>query len=168
MNKRKVRAFALGILFSVSLIGTYYYYFQIGNESISKAKQTLEDKGFIVLSQSEYTKLQKQLHRKSEAEQNQETAKNVKKSIHTENDNIQASDSDAEENNVISYELKITSGMNTEQIATILSNVRIIEDAEDFEEYLSENGYSTRIQLGTFHLTNKMDYSQIAKILTKS
>ncbi|MDE3839603.1 aminodeoxychorismate lyase [Bacillus methanolicus] len=167
MNKRTVRAFALGILFSVSLIGTYYYFFQNENGSISKAKQTLEDKGFIVLSQSEFTKLQKHSHRKSEAEQYQETAENAEKSIHTNNDHVQAS-SVAEENKIISYELKITDGMNTEQIATILANVRIIEDAEDFEEYLSKNGYSTRIQLGTFLLTNEMDYSQIAKILTKS
>ncbi|AIE60740.1 endolytic transglycosylase MltG [Bacillus methanolicus] len=171
MNKRTVRAFALGILFSVSLIGSAYYFLQNGKSSLSKAKQSLEEKGYIVLSKSEYTNLQKQSKRKNEEKQSQETVKKTENSplnVHTEKGNEQSSGSYSEENNVISYELKITSGMNTEQIASILSNVRIIKDAQDFEEFMSNNGYSTKIQQGTFHLTNKMNYSQIAKILTKS
>jgi hypothetical protein len=166
MNKRTVRAFALGMLFSTSLIGTYYYFFHNESGSLMEAKQLLEDEDFIVLSKAEFANLQQQSKEKSEPEQKPESdRKSVREK---ENKNEHTADRHSEENKVISYELKITSGMNTEQIATILANVHIINDAKEFEEYMSKNGYSTKIQLGTFHLTNEMDYSQIAKILTKS
>lgn len=78
MNKRTVRAFALGILFSVSLIGSAYYFLQNGKSSLSKAKQSLEEKGYIVLSKSEYTNLQKQSKRKTRRNKARKPSKKLK------------------------------------------------------------------------------------------
>lgn len=58
MNKIQVRAFALGILFSASLIGVVYFFADEHNENTLKgAKENVEDAGFIILSQEEYYEL---------------------------------------------------------------------------------------------------------------
>lgn len=58
MYKKSVRAFALGLLFSASLIGVVYFFTdEHYGDTLKKAKETVEDAGFIILTQEEYYEL---------------------------------------------------------------------------------------------------------------
>ena len=57
--------------------------------------------------------------------------------------------------------------MTSSEIATKLAQNKIVKEEEDFAEYLIKNDYQTDIQLGSYSLTNRMSYDQIAKMITK-
>jgi len=42
----------------------------------------------------------------------------------------------------------------------------IIDNAEDFNRFLEQNGFSRRIQLGNNELHSHMDYTEIANVIT--
>lgn len=157
MNKQGLRAFSLGILFAVCLLGTYYYNFSKANIKTidaGSAKSLLQKNGFIVLTSDEYKKLQ--------------TAKADKK----ENSLItKAKNNDSHKNqptdNTVAYHLKVASGMNLSEISSLLVQNKIIENGAEFTQYLIAHHEDSKIQLGTYTLTNKMDYTQITKNITK-
>lgn len=59
MNKNNVRAFAIGILFSVSLIGSSCFFMERNADEnrISNAEKVLESAGFYVLTPEQYEEL---------------------------------------------------------------------------------------------------------------
>lgn len=157
MNKRSIRAFALGIAVSVTIIGSYYYTVMSKEQpkelTIEEAKSFLADKGLMVLTKDKYQEMEKatqELGKKSKAPQPAPVSP-------PKNENV-----------IHAYKLEIVAGMVSHDIASILEKEKIIEEANEFETYLEENGYSKRIQLGSFELKAGMTYKQIAKIITKS
>lgn len=62
--------------------------------------------------------------------------------------------------------IEVVRGMRSEQICILLQDAGIIEDAEDFNRYLIENGYADEMRIGKFELNSKMSYERIAKRLT--
>ena len=154
MNKRSMRAFAFGIAVAVGIIGTYYYSFLPKDSdkeiTVEDAEALLANKGYIVLTKEKYKKLE---------EAAKPPQQEVKAPESTPKD---------KENTIHAYKLEIKAGMVSHEIASILEKEKIIDNADEFEIYLEENGYSKRIQLGKFELTAGMSYKQIAKIITKS
>lgn len=156
MNRRNTRAFAFGVLISVCIIGIFY--FNIGDKKIPEmnidhAKNFLEEKGYVVLSKDKYDQMEKTLsNQTNKAEKEQSPLPVPPKS----------------KESTAAYQLEIVSGMVSRDIAEILAKEKVIDDANRFEVYLEENGYSKKIQLGSFNLTAKMSYKDIAKIITKS
>lgn len=63
--------------------------------------------------------------------------------------------------------ITIVSGMNSWNVATILRDQGVIEDALDFDAYLENQGYSSRIATGEYEIPVNADYSAIAKIITR-
>lgn len=163
MNKRSLMAFSFGIFFSVSLIGFYYFRFEDKPQTITQkeAIQLLKEKNYVVLTKSEYTEL---TNKQTESKQKTEEKTTEKKTTTKEKVNKE----EASEKEKITYSLEITSGMTSEEIANILENHGIIDNGNDLSVYLDENGYSTKIQLGIFNLSNGMSLDQIARIITKS
>ena len=43
---------------------------------------------------------------------------------------------------------------------------KIIDDASEFEAYMNEHGFSKKIQIGEFVVTNTMSYRQLANTLS--
>lgn len=157
MNKRNTRAFALGILVAVSIIGSFYFS-TIKKDAaqefnIQDAKVLLGDNGYIVLTKDKYQEMEKL---------------NKEKQMQTEAPQQSAPALPKTEESSYTYQLKIESGMVSHDIAAILEKEKIIDDADHFETYIVENGYSKRIQLGSFELNAGMSYKQIAKLITKS
>ncbi|MGN0151359.1 MAG: hypothetical protein ACI39Q_02695 [Wujia sp.] len=62
--------------------------------------------------------------------------------------------------------ITVVGGMGSEQVAKLLEEAGIIKDAADFDSYLNKNGYSTRIEIGTFEVNSGMTYEEIATILS--
>ncbi len=158
MNKHTLRTFSFGILFAVCTSAVYSYSFAKDNQqklNINEAKEILHKAGYVLLTKNEYKKISaKASEPKSEA---------VKEAP--------GSHDSAENNNptgVINYRLTIEKGMSSSQISTLLAAAKIIDDNKAFNDYLISHNYQTKIQLGTFDLTNKMSYEQIAKMITKT
>lgn len=158
MNKRNIRAFSFGIIFAVSLLGSYHFYFDSDRFSEKDAKHFLKDRGYKVLTNEEFNKLTKTVQEK-------ETKGSRPVKEKPSDDEEKSGDSG---DPVIIYRLEVKSGMNSEEIAIQLAANKIIADQKDFEQFLESNGYNTKIQLGIFELTNKMSHEEIANIITKS
>lgn len=161
MNKRTVRAFALGILFAAVFLGAHTYIFgKDSKPSVEEAKAVLEEQGFIVSTKSEDEKISKEKAPATEEEER------TKKEDKAEEQPEEKKNTEAER--VITYQLEIQGGMNTEEIASILEREKIIDDQHRFEEYLIEHEYNTKVQIGKFELNSKMDYEEISRIITKN
>jgi hypothetical protein len=162
MNKRSLRAFGFGMLFAISISGSYYV-FTVKNaadkQTITDAKEIIKQEGFIVMSEAEYTELQSKLAQKEKEVLEEDEPDN------TEKENKEQAEKN--ENQDQSYQLHIVSGMNISLISEQLQKEKMIDESQKFETYLIDNGYHTKIQVGIFEIKNTMDYKEIAELITK-
>lgn len=63
--------------------------------------------------------------------------------------------------------LEIKSGMTSSEIGTWLENAGIIKHKQDFEDYLTAQNMTARIQTGTFEVNSSMTIKQIADSITR-
>ncbi|WP_394232959.1 hypothetical protein [Niallia oryzisoli] len=154
MNKRSLRSFAFGIFMTVSIIGCFSFFQKEPKQQESipmkDAKALLEKSGYVILPVTEYEELQKQtpIQEKEEAVQNVQEA-------------------DPSVDSIKNYQLEITEGLAPNDIAAKLAENQIIKNEKEFTDFLINQNYHTKIQLGSFPLTNQMSYQQIADIITK-
>ncbi|MBR1815444.1 MAG: endolytic transglycosylase MltG [Lachnospiraceae bacterium] len=71
-----------------------------------------------------------------------------------------------EKNTYTEATITVTRGMGSTQVAELLENAGIIEDAEDFDNYLNSHGISNKIQINTFKFNSNMSYEELAEGLT--
>jgi hypothetical protein len=152
MNKRSIRSFAFGILMTVCIIG-FVSFFQEEpkpeSSTIEDAKALLKKSGYVILSVTEFNDLQNQAPaQEKKAEQN-----------------VQETETPADPIN--HYQLEITSGITPSEISALLKENHIIENESEFTDFLINQNYHTKIQLGSYALTNQMTHEQIADIITK-
>lgn len=78
--------------------------------------------------------------------------------------------SETEKNDVETVEqveLSIVGGEYSDDVSKKLKRVGLIEDADDFNKYLSEGGYDSLIQPGTYVIPKGADYDTIIKMITE-
>lgn len=63
--------------------------------------------------------------------------------------------------------IKITSGMTASAVGNLLREKKVIEDADEFQKYMSEQGYSSRIRVGEYLIPMDATYKKIVEIITK-
>ena len=61
--------------------------------------------------------------------------------------------------------ITVTSGMYSEAVSQKLEEAGIVKNWREFNEYLTSNGYSVRLQTGTHSFNSEMGYNEIAEIL---
>ena len=61
--------------------------------------------------------------------------------------------------------VKVTNRTSSWDVAKQLADVGIVKDADDFNDYLINNGYAYKIQNGTFTITKGMTYKEIAEYI---
>lgn len=64
------------------------------------------------------------------------------------------------------YEFTISRGMDSSAVAALLKRAGVIEDAQDFDNYLVNNGYAERIIVGNFRINAGASYNDIANLIT--
>lgn len=169
MNKRSVRAFAFGLFFAVAFIGASGLIFEEESDiTVKEAKAFLKKEGFVTLSKDEYNSLKEE---KSEQEVKEEKPAETKEQTEPPPEVEQeekVEEPESEKEKVIQYNLEITSGMYVSEIARKLVEAKIIADKNDFEQFLMDHDYNTKVQIGVFELNSSMGYEEIAKIITKS
>lgn len=74
---------------------------------------------------------------------------------------------DVQPSTIIKATITVTAGMGSQNVARLLQDAGIIENASDFDSYLMKNGYATKIEIGTYEFNNSMSYQEIAEELTK-
>lgn len=57
---------------------------------------------------------------------------------------------------------------SADKASRILYDAGVIQDVENFNNYLSDNGYARKVGEGTFTFTKGMSFEEIAKIITHS
>lgn len=158
MNKRTAQAFALGILFSaIFLWAGSSVIADKGTEhkvTVSNAKQLLETKGYKVMDNDEFAKLnEKSAAAKAEKTKAEAPAEKAKPEEIKEEKK---------------FTLVIAGGMTPGDVAVMLKSQGIIDDEDKFERFLIDKGYHMKVQIGRYELTGGMDYDQIAKVITKN
>src|SRR5699024_5090220 len=83
-----------------------------------------------------------------------------------DNDDDDEEDSESDSQEASTYTLTIEEGMASSEISAALEDNGIIDDAGKFNRYLEEEGYELKVQIGTYDVSNKMDYNEIANIIT--
>ena len=65
-----------------------------------------------------------------------------------------------------SVSITIVRGMTSRHVANLLKREGIIQDAIDFDRYLINNGFSSRIRVGIFEIEKEASYEEIARKIT--
>lgn len=63
-------------------------------------------------------------------------------------------------------QLTIEIGTTSKDVAEELANAGIIEDAEAFNQYLTDNQFAKNIQIGEYEIHDTMNEASIAKLIT--
>lgn len=62
--------------------------------------------------------------------------------------------------------LTISGGMSSDQVAALAKEKGLISNAEEFDQYLIDNGYASRIRVNTYKILIGSDYKTIAECIT--
>lgn len=95
-----------------------------------------------------------------------EPEKDTSKEVESTTENFTEPDTEPVTDAIKEYTLKIEKGMYSEKVAGILYENGIVKDKEDFNKYMSDNKYSSKLGIGEYVLTSDMTYEQIAKKIT--
>ena len=63
------------------------------------------------------------------------------------------------------YTLTIVSGMYSEAVSARLAEAGMVASAEDFNNYLENNGYAERLKTGVYYISKGMSYGDIAVMI---
>lgn len=184
--KQPIRSFALGLLSAgIILLATFYFTGDSRNAknlSTDKMIASIEAEGYHVMTESEYISVsvksdegEKDKENKkddSTTEQNGKNQQQNKEKASKDNNSESKKDSskdkkkDSSEKKTVTYTIKIESGMVPSTISDKLAKNNIIKNADEFTQYMEEQGYVKKVQLGKFKLTSDMSHYEIAEELT--
>ncbi|GAA0457792.1 hypothetical protein [Alkalibacillus silvisoli] len=158
-------SFSLGILLTTLIVGVTYFFesheqhssFEVDTEHLEfteeQARELIESSEKVMVTEEE-------LNQYKDYEQENISLKEQIKQYEDELENQEGQ---------IGHDiftLEIESGMSTRNIADLLKEENIIEDATEFVEFLTENDYSRQIQVGQYVVTSAMSDQQIAITIT--
>ncbi|MBM7569662.1 hypothetical protein [Aquibacillus albus] len=173
--KQSVQAFALGILCATALLSIVYYLDKNNtNHSVTLTNQQmikhLEESGYNVedsppnTTNSTEEETQKLESSVDSMETNELKTEKEEVEPHENEDDLEE---EADKEKVTHHTLVINTGMSSMTIADELFNIGLIQDTEEFNQFLEENDYSTKIQIGEYQLSTDMTEKQIADTITK-
>lgn len=75
--------------------------------------------------------------------------------------------SDSSDENTDNVTFTIVRGMSSGQVSELLMQEGLIDDAEDFDNFIIRNGKASVIRIGTYTLPKDSDYEMILEAITK-
>lgn len=81
-------------------------------------------------------------------------------------DHAQKADSKKQDNGEKKITLKVEGGDVSRSVSQRAFEVGLVSNADEFNQYLGDNGYANFLQPGTYHIKKGASFEQIAKILT--
>ncbi|OMP67673.1 endolytic transglycosylase MltG [Domibacillus epiphyticus] len=155
MTKQSLRSFGFGLLAASAALFVFDY--------TSTEKTLTEEEMISALEENNYSV-------QIEEEKNE---KLEKKPVEAEPVNTEApvkgESPEQEQQNVEKNKIKVTieTGMSSKDVVNELAEAGVIDDAESFNTYLTENDFASDLQIGTFTFSPNMSDEEIAKTLTK-
>lgn len=179
--KQPVRYFSIGLFTASFIIFIIFLFNNTSNNqkdfSVDEMISSIETNGYRVITEEEYItytikKDQAQAEAQEKNKKSKENKKEEDKSKPTSKDKNTESDKpnedEDEKNEVKKYTVKIKSGMVPQEVAKLLEENHIIDDAASFSKFLEDNGYSPYVQIDSFKVTSDMSRKEIAEIITKN
>lgn len=157
--KYYLRGLGTGILFASIVLSIAFSY----RTTDSRIKEWAKELGMVYPDEKE--EKSSELQSSSEEKTDEQTTGQTTTGQTTEQKEDESETTTASENK-ISCTITVTSGTISHDVAIQLETAGIIEDADDFDEYLCDNGYAYRIQNGTYTIIKGMKYEEIAKLIT--
>ena len=100
----------------------------------------------------------------SEAPENIDTASTTEKATEEKQTTEATTENTTETTEKVS--ITVERGATSYTVCQKLQELGIVEDAAEYDNYLIENGYASRIRVGTHELTKGMDYHAIAEAIS--
>lgn len=187
--KHIVRSFSVGLIAAGLVTLLVFYTFGESNSdemtySTEELITLIEEDGYRVVTADEYisytvTNAQKDKDAANAEEESEEEAKVENENQDEESTNEEADaeeeteeeveeieEETVKEETVTTVSINIPSGMASLDVSRLLENENVVDDAEEFNEYLLQNGYSQRVQLGSHELTTDMSFFEVAEALS--
>ncbi|MFD1038491.1 hypothetical protein ACFQ3N_08785 [Virgibacillus byunsanensis] len=165
--KQPIRSFSLGLL-TAGVLFLIVIYFSgdsttaIEETSIEDLIVAVEDDGYHVLTQQEY--ISKSVG--EEKEETEETTEEAENTNQSDENNSSEEENDTQEDTTSTYTLSIDPGVTPSEISDILFDNQIIDNASDFTQYLENEDYSLKVQIGEYELSSEMSHYDIAEEIT--
>ncbi len=97
-----------------------------------------------------------------------DSTSDAKEKTQTQQDRTSASEAAKPETETVEQvELSIVGGEYSDDVCKKLKRAGVIKDADDFNKYLSEGGYDSLIQPGTYIIPKDADYDTIIRLITE-
>ena len=180
--KYYLRGLGTGILFATIILFVSYAYRMSDKQIKDRAKEL----GMVFPEKEVSTELE--TSSKDVANENSTEEKNTEDTSNKEENTVESSsDVSTEENSTEektteeetteeettksdksekTYELTVTSKTISWDVAKKLKSAGILDDADEFNDYLCDNGYASNIQNGKFIIKSSMSYKEIAETIT--
>lgn len=176
MLKQFIRAFALGLLVASGILAVTYFYFDNPNTTTNTTidddtmKEELTKKGYFIYEEnmnSHIIDLENQIEMLENEILELNNKENEKETTQPDDDTTQLPDDDiTSEENPETVLISIVAGMQAPDVAELLLENEIIEDSNDFIEYIEASDKGRLIQIGNFYLHSNMTIEEIVAIIT--
>lgn len=176
--KQPVRFFAIGLFTASFIMFIIFLLNNTSNEdadlSVDEMIESIEADGYRVITEEDYITytVNKDIANEEEKEAKDNATDKPKETDQEDSkddDSTQSeSENETEDQSVKSYNVKIKSGMMPEEVAQLLEDNEIIDDAFSFATYLEDNGYSPYVQIDSYQVTSEMSNKEIAEKITKN
>lgn len=133
--------------------------------SADAVAEYIEERGLVTVNETDYEDMQARSDQLTEAEQElAELREEIEAAEEAESENDETDTGETEEIN--NLYLVVSSGMSSGEIASILEDSGIIDDAADFRQYIDDNDLVMSVRMGEYMLDSTMSISEIAEIIT--
>ena len=130
---------------------------------VMKEEQTLFPEKNTEGSTEEST--EKETEKPTEKPTEKETEKPTEKPTEKETEKPTEKSTEATQPQYVTATITVTKGMYSEAVSQAMQSAGLIGNWVDFNNYLSANGYSERLQTGSYTMNSGMSYQEMAMVL---
>ena len=136
-------------------------------EEQNTAQQNTAEQNTTQQNTAQQNTTQQNTTQQNTTEQNTTEQNTTQQSTSQQNTDNSSNENSSEET-VETVTIDVEVGMASEDVANMLYDLGVIDDVVKFCYYLHNNGYSLRVNVGTYEIPINASYEQIARIITKS
>jgi len=179
--KQSIRFFSIGLLVASVIFFGFYFLLSDTNTSaedlpVEDMVSEIESQGYRVITEDEFISFtlskEDNIEKDEKSEQDNKDKKDSskKKSDNKKDKSKKKKDKDKKDedkkDDVVKATFTTEDGVVTQDIADILVDEEIIDDRQEFLDYLDDNDYSPYIQIGTFKVSSDMSKKELAEVIT--
>lgn len=183
LNKKSLRALALGFFLSGSLVAGYIFLEEDASPQTSNDQEVEELEQEIASLEEELAQLEvaqaTQEQEEAEEEEPEETEEepesdeedseeddtDTEEDADAEEESEDEDEEDEEEDDVISTTITLADGQASSVATQQLAEAGIIDDRLEFDLFLDDNDYARLVRPGTYEVDSEMSYEELAAAL---